>query len=72
MQSMDFTVNEAYMDVTPEENREYLEAYLKVLKNEMLVYGGVYTGVQEKYYYEDLWRAGIEYQRYDCRYGKKG
>ena len=62
VQSMDFTANEAHMDVTPEENREYLEAYLKVLKNEMPVCGGVYTGVQEEYYYEDLWRAGIEFE----------
>lgn len=62
VRAMEFTVNEPHMDVSPEENTKYLEAYLKVLKNEMPVYGGVYTRVQEEYYYEDLWRAGIEFE----------
>lgn len=58
VRSMDFTVNESHMDVTPEENQMYLEAYLKILKNEMSVYD--VSGEQE--YYRDLWRTGIEFE----------
>ena len=54
LKQMDFTVNEPMLDVTEEENQLYLEAYLKVLKNEIPVYGETY--------YADLWRAGIEFE----------
>lgn len=58
VRSIDFTVNEPHMDVTPEENRLYLQAYLKILKNEMPVYD--VSG--EQVYYQDLWRTGIEFE----------
>lgn len=58
VRAMDFTVNEPHMNVTPEENQKYLEAYLKVLKNEM----PVYNRIGKKIYYRDLWRAGIEFE----------
>lgn len=58
VRAMDFTVNEAYMDVTPEENREYLKAYLKVLKNDM----PIYDQIGKKMHYRDLWRAGFEFE----------
>lgn len=58
VRSMDFTVNESHMDITPEENQMYLEAYIKILNNEMLVYD--VSG--EQVYYRDLWRTGIEFE----------
>ncbi len=54
LNQMDFTVSEPVMDVTEEENRLYLEAYLKILKNEIPVYGETY--------YADLWKAGLEFE----------
>lgn len=57
VRAMDFTVKESHLDITPEENRVYLEGYLKVLKNEIPVIGEV-----EVKYYKDLWRAGIEFE----------
>lgn len=59
VRSMDFIVNEPQMDVSSEENTEYLEVYLKVLKNEMPVRD--MTG--EEKYYKDLWKAGIEFEK---------
>ena len=58
LRSMDFTVNEPHMDITPEENSEYLEAYLQVLKNEM----PVYDQMGEETYYRDLWKVGTEFE----------
>lgn len=58
VRAMDFTAKEPQLDITPEENRVYLEGYLKVLKNEIpIIYE---TGEQ---YYKDLWRAGIEFEQ---------
>lgn len=57
VRSMDFTVKEPHLDITPEENRVYLEGYLKVLKNEIPAIGEV-----EVKYYKDLWRAGSEFE----------
>lgn len=54
LNQMDFTVNEPMLDVTEEENRLYLGAYLKVLKNEIPAYGETY--------YAELWRAGLEFE----------
>ncbi|MDE7253485.1 MAG: hypothetical protein K2O32_11160 [Acetatifactor sp.] len=54
LNQMDFTVNEPRLDVTEEENRLYLEAYLKVLKNEIPADGETY--------YADLWKAGREFE----------
>ncbi len=51
---MDFTVNEPVMEVTEDENRLYLEAYLKILKNEIPAYGDTY--------YAELWKAGLEFE----------
>lgn len=58
VRAMDFTVKEPHMDITPEENRKYLEAYLKVLKNEL----PVCYQIEEETYYKDLWRAGFEFE----------
>ena len=58
VRSIDFTVNEPHIDVTPEENQLYLEAYLKILKNELPVYD--LSGKQV--YYQDLWMSGIEFE----------
>lgn len=57
VRAMDFTVKESHIDITPEENRVYLEGYLKVLKNEIPAIGEV-----EVKYYKDLWKAGIEFE----------
>lgn len=57
VRAMDFTAKEPQLDITPEENRAYLEGYLKVLKNEIPAIGKV-----EVKYYKDLWRAGIEFE----------
>lgn len=57
VRAMDFTVKESHPDITLEENRAYLEGYLKVLKNEIPAIGEV-----EVKYYKDLWRAGIEFE----------
>ena len=58
VRAMDFTAREPRLDITPEENRAYLEGYLKVLKNEIPAIGEV-----EVKYYKDLWRAGIEFEQ---------
>ncbi|MBD5509001.1 MAG: hypothetical protein HDR05_13415 [Lachnospiraceae bacterium] len=56
VRAMDFTAREPRLDITPEENRAYLEGYLKVLKNEIPAIGQV-----EVKYYKDLWKAGTEF-----------
>lgn len=58
VRAMDFTAKEPYLEITPEENRVYLEGYLKVLRNEIPAIGEV-----EVKYYKDLWRAGIEFEQ---------
>lgn len=58
VKAMDFTAKEPYLEITPEENRIYLEGYLKVLRNEVPVIGKV-----EVKYYKDLWKAGIEFEQ---------
>ena len=57
VRAMDFTAKESKLNITPEENRIYLEGYLKVLRNEMPAIGEV-----EVKYYKDLWKAGIEFE----------
>ena len=58
VRAMDFTANEPHMDITPEENQKYLEAYLKVLKNEI----SIYRQSGEEIYYRDLWKAGDKFE----------
>lgn len=58
VRTMDFTVKEPRLDITPEENRVYLEGYLKVLKNEIPAIEEV-----EVKYYKDLWKAGTEFEQ---------
>lgn len=57
VRAMDFTVKKPQLDITPEENRIYLEGYLKVLKNEIPTIGKV-----EVKYCKDLWKAGMEFE----------
>lgn len=57
LREMDFTAKQPHMNVSPEENRLYLEGYLKVLKNETLTI----DSWENEYYYKDLWMAGIEF-----------
>lgn len=57
IRAMDFDAKESKLDITPEENRVYLEGYLKVLRNEIPAIGKV-----EVKYYKDLWKAGIEFE----------
>ncbi len=59
VRSMNFEANEPHMDVTPEENQLFLEAYLKILKNEMPIWG---YDRGHPVYYRDLWRTGIEFE----------
>jgi len=63
VRSMNFEANEPHLDITPEENQLYLEAYLKILKNELPIYG--YESEEEPVYYRDLWMNGIELEYED-------
>ena len=57
VKAMDFTVNEPYLNISPQENLVYLEGYLKMLKNEIPIISE--AGEQ---YYNDLWKSGIEFE----------
>ena len=57
VRAMDFTVKKPQLDITPDENRIYLEGYLKVLKNEIPL-----IWEDEVKYYKDLWKAGTEFE----------
>ena len=57
IQSMDITVNYPCVNIAQEDEKKYLEGYLSILKNEI----PVITSEGEKMYYEDLWKAGIEF-----------
>lgn len=56
LREMDFTAKQPHMDISSEENLLYLEAYLKVLKNEVTV-----DSWGNEFYYKDLWMAGKEF-----------
>ena len=58
VKAMDFTANQLQMDIDSEENRLYLEVYLKILKNEM----PIIDAIGEEVYYKDLWMSGIEFE----------
>ncbi|MDE7479406.1 MAG: hypothetical protein K2M91_15975, partial [Lachnospiraceae bacterium] len=59
VKNMDFTIREPMMDIMPEEDRLYKEAYLKALRNEMpIIEGLTFSG-----YYKDMRGAGIEFEK---------
>ena len=68
IQSMDITVKSPCMNIAQEDEKIYLEGYLSILKNEIpfITPGG------EKKYYEDLWKAGIEFDELLKEKGNKG
>jgi len=57
VRAMDFTVKEPHLDITSEEDRIYLEGYLKVLRNEIPI-----ISEAGELYYKDLWKAGIAFE----------
>ena len=54
---MDITIKFPNINIAQEEEKIYLEGYLSILKNEI----PVITSEGETRYYEDLWKAGIEF-----------
>lgn len=60
VRTMDFAANQPQMELTPEENRMYLEGYLKMLKGEI----PVVDSSGEEYEYKHLWNTKrIRYEK---------
>ncbi|WP_310602517.1 hypothetical protein, partial [Anaerosporobacter sp.] len=58
IRALDVTIKESPLDISPEVDALYKEAYLKMLKSEMpIVYGN-----GEKEYFRDLYKAGSEFE----------